>query len=238
MSDTALRGEFLSTIDWWREAGIDTLVEEEARDWLAAPRPAPAPAASPAAATAEAPASVPATLDAIAAFYAEDAMFGRPDGRLLPQGDAASGLMLLADQPEPGDDEAGQIIGGEVGRLFDRMLAAIGRDRASIYLTTMTPVRVPGGRPESAALERWTEIARTHVSIAAPRLLLLLGDAATRAFIGTSLADARGRVHSLNLGGHNVRAMATFHPRFLLQQPARKADAWRDLRLLLEELGQ
>lgn len=220
----------LSAVDWWREAGVDTIVDEEPRDWLAAPRPA-GPAPAPADAT-------PDSIEALIRLYESDAMFGPVAGRLLPRGAIASGLMLLADQPEPGDAEAGEIIAGEAGRLFDRMLAAIGRDRAAVYLATITPARVPGGRVGADQLARWTAIARRHVALAGPRALLLLGDAASRAFLGTGLVEARGRTHILNLDGANVAAIATFHPRFLLQQPARKADAWRDLRLLLGELEQ
>lgn len=220
----------LSAVEWWREAGVDIIVDEAPRDWLAAPRPAAATAA-PTHASLD-------SLDALLRLYESDPMFGPVAGRLLPRGNIASGLMLLTDQPEPGDAEAGEIIAGEAGRLFDRMLAAIGRDRAAIYLAAITPIRVPGGRVSAKHLAQWTEVARRHVALAAPRALLLLGEAASRAFLGTSLVEARGRTHILNLDGANVAAIATFHPRFLLQQPARKADAWRDLRLLLGELSQ
>ncbi len=221
--------DVLSAADWWRAAGVDAMIGEEPHDWLASPKP------SAAAPTLSRPANVPDSLEAIARIYATDDMFGPVAGRLLPQGSVASGLMLMTDQP---DAEAGQIVSGEAGRLFDRMLAAIGRDRAAVYLATVTPVRVPGGRVDAARLAQWTEVARHHVGLAAPRVLLLLGDAASRAFLGTGLVEARGRAHFLNLGGASVTAIATFHPRFLLQQPARKADAWRDLRLLLGELSQ
>lgn len=233
-----MTSDVLSALDWWSEAGVDVLVDEQPRDWLAPPRAAVTTTID--AANAQAASKQPAidSLEAIHALYAEDAIFGRPDGRLLPEGAVASGLMLITDQPEGGDAEAGQLVAGEAGRLFDRMLAAIGRDRASIYLAAMTPARVPGGRPQAGALGRWTEIAHRHVDLAAPRMLLVLGDAASRAFLGMSLAEARGRVHQLNREGHNVPVIATFHPRFLLQQPARKADAWKDLRLLLEELSR
>jgi DNA polymerase len=61
-----------------------------------------------------------------------------------------------------------------------------------------------------------------------------MGDATTRALIGTNLVKARGTRHVLNHKGGTLSAIATFHPRFLLSQPARKAEAWADLRLFLE----
>ncbi|WP_380874922.1 hypothetical protein ACFB49_02210 [Sphingomonas sp. DBB INV C78] len=226
--------DVLSAIDWWCEAGVDVLVDEAPRDWLTVVRPAATvTAAEPVTAS-----PVADSLTAIQTLYASDPIFGPVNGRLAPAGDVASGLMLLCDQPEPGDAEAGQIIAGAAGMLLDRMLAAIGRDRASIYLATMTPARVPGGRPSPKSLAAWSDLAHRHVDLAAPKALLLFGDAASRAFLGVSLADARGTVHHLNREGRRIAAVATFHPRFLLQQPARKADAWRDLRLLLGEVSQ
>lgn len=216
--------EALGALDWWHRAGVDTLVEEEPRDWLCAPaKPQPvAPAAS-------VPGALPATLASFHAWLREsDALPGAPGQRILPAGDPSSGLMLLADMPEAVD--AGALFSGDLGRLFDRMLAAIGRDRSSIYLAAMAPVRVPGRELEAPEIAR---IARHHVALAAPRLLLLLGNAPSRAILGLDFAAARGRKHQLNLEATTVTAIATFHPRLLIQQPARKADAWADLQLLL-----
>lgn len=219
------RQEALSALDWWREAGVDALVEDEPRDWLAAPAKL-----QPAAA---APSALSTTLASFHVWLREtDAIPGAPAARILPAGDPASGLMLLADMPEPADAAAGSLFSGELGRLFDRMLAAIGRDRASIYLAAMSPVRLPGRELETAETVRLTQ---HHVALAGPRLLLLLGNAPSRAILGMDFAAARGRRHELTQDGKTVTAIATFHPRLLVQQPARKADAWADLRLLLAE---
>ena len=74
-------------------------------------------------------------------------------------------------------------------------------------------------------------MARDHVRLAKPERLLLLGDAAAKALTGQPLASARGRVHRIE----GVRAVATFHPRWLLQRPSDKALAWKDLLLLMSE---
>ena len=67
-------------------------------------------------------------------------------------------------------------------------------------------------------------------------MVLLCGDCATRALIGIGMGTARGRLHNLNHGGANIPAIATFHPRNLLEHPMQKAGAWKDLQLLLGEL--
>ena len=77
-------------------------------------------------------------------------------------------------------------------------------------------------------------LARHHVKLAAPRRVLLLGEAAVRVMTGLALPAARGRVHAIDLDGSRVNAVATYHPRYLLQRPAAKAGAWADLQLLVE----
>lgn len=219
----------LSALIWWREAGVDTLVDELPRDWLRPPakaQPAPASASN----------AVPATLAGFQAWLREtESLAGASAARILPTGDPASGLMLLADMPDAADTAAGALFSGEVGRLFDRMLAAIGRDRASIYLAPMAPVRLPVSELETAEM---VALTRRHVTLAAPRLLLLLGNAPSRAILGMDFPQARGRLHAFSHEAGTVTTIATCHPRLLLQQPARKADAWADLLMVLAELGQ
>ena len=216
----------MSALDWWREAGVDVLVEEEARDWLRPPIKAPPVLPTPSPAE-----PFPATLAAFRTWLGQsDAMPGLPASRILPAGDPASGLMLLADMPEPADGAAGQLFSGDLGRLFDRMLAAIGRDRASIYLASLAGAAVAPRDLEAGAL---VSAARHHVALAAPRLLLLLGDAPARALLGMRVAEARGKIHEIDHGGAKVRAIATFRPRDLLQRASMKPLAWADLRLLL-----
>jgi len=231
--------EIANLMAWWREAGVDVLVDEESRDWLAPP-PARIPIANPQAtaqiSTAAKPVedSPPDTLPAFHAWLATSATIPGPTaGRIAPAGNVASGLMMLIDQPEADDSEAGQMMSGEVGRLFDRMIAAIGRDRASIYLAAMLPARAPGGYVDPATVPLLTRIARHHAALAAPRALLLLGEAPSRALLGLGFVEARGRIHEIDMDGTAVRAVATFHPRTLLQHPAQKARAWADLQLVM-----
>ncbi len=227
-----------SAIDWWLTAGVDCLIEERPRDWLAAPRKAAA--AAPAAA-ASAEHSLPEDLPALRHAYASqpDLPFAGPGAtRILPSGDPASGLMMLADLPTSDDAVAGQIFSGECGLLFDRMLAAIGRDRGSIYLATLSCLAAPGGRLDDESAARCGALARHHVKLAAPARLLLLGEAATKVLTGLSLPAARGRVHAIEIDGTRVNAVATYHPRYLFQRPSAKAGAWADLQLLAEGLEQ
>ncbi len=222
-----------SALEWWRDAGVDCAIEDAPRDWLARVAPAAVPAAVREAAPEAAP--LPATLEEFAAWRtslaAPEAGWSGP--ALGAQGDAASGLMIVTDMPDRDDEAAGQLLAGNAGKLFDRMLAAIGRDRSSIYLASLAVKRPPAGRVAPEASDALDALLRHHVALARPKRLLLLGNAASRAITGVDVPDARGNLRLVNHDGGTVAAVASFHPRFLLERPAAKADAWRDLRILI-----
>lgn len=243
--------EYLSSLmGWWHEAGLDTLVDEEPRDWLAKAERPIAPALSVPAATAPvapearpapvrpAPVAAPSLPDNLAAFQAwllssETLPMPMPS-RVAPMGDAASGLMVLIDVPEAGDPEAGALLSGPEGALFDNMIGAMKRDRQSLYLAAMAPGRPTGGYVDKATGMLFNELARHHVALARPRALLLMGEAPSRAFLNLGFVEARGRVHDIQLPGGATQAVATFHPRTLLQHPQQKRRAWEDLQMLMK----
>ena len=231
-----------SVLQWWSDAGVDVMVDEEPRDWLrpqAKAPPAPAPMA-------DAPPSVPdeelpGQLDLFQSFLlsSERLSYASPSApRICPSGDPASGLMILADMPTGEDCASGILISGEAGRLFDRMLAAIGRDRESIYLAALSCLRSPDGRFSSDAAKDCATLARHHIGLVAPKALLLLGDACSKALLGLPVAKARGRWHEVAVYGGTVRALVTIPPTHLLNLPAAKAQAWSDLQLLMEEVNR
>jgi uracil-DNA glycosylase family 4 len=229
-----------SAIDWWIDAGVDVSVDEAPRDWLAA-TVAPPPVTRRSAAVAEAAPEpiLPATLDAFLAWRQSDAApeSDWPGAFLTAQGPADAPLLILVDVPEREDVESGQLLSGAAGRLFDRMLAAIGQSRASVHLVALCAKRPIAGRIAPEIEERLIEIARHHIALAAPKRVLLLGNAPSRALLAADVARARQSLRSVNLTGGNravtVEAIASFHPRFLLERPAQKAEAWRDLQLLI-----
>lgn len=217
-----------SALEWWSDAGVDVLVEDAPRDWLAKAVAAPPPVAS-------APAVV--VPDTLAEFVAWRAGPDAPEAgatgrRFVAEGDPAGGVMVLLDCPD-----ADGIVTGPAGQLFDRVLAAIGRDRASVYLAPLAVARPIAGRiaPETEAI--LSPLLRRHVQLAAPKRLLILGAAASRAMLGPERAATRGILQTVNLDGFTVDAVAGFSPTGLLRQPAAKAEIWRGLQMLIGELG-
>jgi DNA polymerase len=248
-STTISQAAAASVLQWWQDAGVDVMIDESPRDWLRPkPAPEPAPNASAAAlAEARAPApspvepepTLPEQLPLFRAWLAESDQvpLAAPSApRVCPSGDPNSGLMILTDMPTGQDCETGTLISGEAGRLFDRMLAAIGRGRESVYLAALSCLRSPDGRLSGPASRRCAELARHHAGLVRPRALLLLGDAVSKALLGLPMAQARGRWHEISVYGGKVRAIVTLPPDYLLKQPAAKKLAWADLQMLIDEV--
>jgi DNA polymerase len=219
---------------WWLDAGVDTAIQEQARNWLKpAPDPLPIRDAPPqvpvAPAATEMPDSFTPFLDWLASSPALPLAAGSAR-RVLPKGNEGAPIMLLTDAPSFDDAAAGEIIGGDVWTLTERMLAAIKIPADQVYVAALSCFHSPGSMTD-ADLEACAAIARRHISLARPQRLLLFGDAPSRALLGKPLLATRGRAHKVE----GVRTVATFHPRQLLKRPSDKALAWRDLLLLMED---
>ncbi|WP_298091853.1 uracil-DNA glycosylase [uncultured Sphingomonas sp.] len=249
-----------SALDWWHDAGVDLIVGDDPFDWLAAPpheafapMPGLAPVAAPAPVVAApaAPSALPDTLEAFATWRMgpEAPEQGWTGISLAATGPADAAIMVLVDCPDRDDGQANRLLSGAPGRLFDRMLAAIGLSRDSVHVAAVCARRPAAGRMPRELETRLGEVSRHHVGLIAPKRLLLLGNAASRAILGTEMGQARGILHRLNhrtgtegaaIGsdtGSDTGVVASFHPRFLLEKPVAKAEAWRDLQLLMKDIG-
>ena len=218
-----------SLLGWWVEAGVDAPVAEEPRDWLGRRPPPIAQAIAPPPAPER-----PADLDAFRQWLVSAPGLPMDRGvsvRVAPNGPAEAPVMLMSDLPDRADAADRQPIGGEAYALAVRMLAAIGIEAGNAYHASLSCFHAPGARIGRDDLEACAGIARDHIRLAKPKRLVLFGDAPSRALLGEPLARARGRVHRVE----GIRTIATFHPRWLLQRPADKALAWRDLLLLMSE---
>lgn len=219
-----------SALDWWREAGVDVELQDAPRDWLSA---SPLPAGTTTAEPAAPPAQLPATLAAFATWRigpdVPEAAWRVP---LMPASGPADGdLMVLIEMPERDDPAEGRLLGGAAGRLFDRMLAAIGLDRARVHIASIAAGRPVSGRIPRDAFEPLAAIARHHVGLVKPRALLLLGNAPCQVMLGDLCQQSRGILRAVNQDGATM-SVASFHPGQLLERPQMKAESWKDLQML------
>jgi uracil-DNA glycosylase family 4 len=225
-----------SALQWWADAGVDVMIDEQPHDWL---RPRAKVETQPEAPPPAPTETLPGQLDLFQAWLrdSDSLSFASPSApRICPSGDPASGLMILTDMPAAEDCGAGALLSGEAGRLFDRMLAAIGRSRESVYLASLSCLRSPTGSFTGDSQSQCAALARHHIGLVQPKAVLLFGDTCGKALLGLSVMQGRGRWHDLSTHAGHIPAMLSFHPERLLEQPNFKAAAWADLQLLMQGL--
>ncbi|MEM1382148.1 MAG: uracil-DNA glycosylase [Pseudomonadota bacterium] len=203
-------------------------------------RPAPPQGqGDPAASTPAALAAGADTLDALA-----EAMRGYDGSDLkagaknfcFADGNPAARLMVIGEAPGAEEDRAGKPFVGRAGRLLDLMLGAIDLDRyaedpeKSAYITNLLPWRPPGNRtPSTAEARMYLPFLERHIALKAPRAILCLGNPATQALLATSTGIKRMRGHWVRHRATGIPLLPSFHPAYLLRQPADKRLTWRDL---------
>lgn len=151
---------------------------------------------------------------------------------VFADGNPEAQVMLVGEAPGRDEDIHGLPFVGRSGQLLDRMLAAIGLDRTSVYIANVVPWRPPGNRtptPQETAICR--PFIDRQIELADPDFLVCLGAAAAKELMDTSegILRLRGRWRDFDTGRRKIRAMATLHPAYLLRQPLQKRLAWRDL---------
>ena len=151
---------------------------------------------------------------------------------VFADGNPQARIMLVGEAPGADEDRTGIPFAGKAGHLLDKMLAAIGLDRTSVYLASTIPWRPPGNRPvtpaENAMLLPF--IVR-HIELAAPALLVCMGGTAVQTLLESreGILRARGKWFGFSAGGREIPALAMLHPAYLLNQPVHKRRAWQDL---------
>ncbi len=159
---------------------------------------------------------------------------------VFADGNPAARVMIVGEAPGREEDQQGKPFVGKAGQLLDRMLAAIGLDRASgdpataVYITNMLPWRPPQNRdPSPEELSMLGPFVRRHIELAAPDVLVLMGNHACQGLMGRS-GITRLRGHWGEVMGRP--AIPMFHPAYLLRKPPEKAKAWEDLLSLKAKL--
>jgi uracil-DNA glycosylase family 4 len=148
-------------------------------------------------------------------------------------GDPDADLMLVGEAPGYHEDQQGEPFVGPAGKLLDRLLADIGRKRSQVYIANVLKCRPPGNRnpslEEAAACEGFL---RRQIALIVPKLILSVGGISARNLLGTDTPVGRLRGTAHRVGPDGVPCVVTYHPAYLLRQPAEKAKAWQDLQLV------
>ena len=151
---------------------------------------------------------------------------------VFADGNPQARIMFVGEAPGFEEDISGKPFVGRSGKLLDRMMAAIGLDRSNAYIANVIPWRPPGNRtptPQETAI--CLPFIKRQIELANPDILVCLGGPAAQTLLGIKdgITRARGRWLPYDTGSREIRALATFHPAFLLRRPLEKRIAWRDL---------
>jgi DNA polymerase len=160
---------------------------------------------------------------------------------VFADGNPEAPLMLVGEAPGSEEDRLGLPFVGRSGKLLDRMLAAIGLDRSKVYIANIVPWRPPGNRtptPQEATI--CLPFIRRQIELCDPEILVCLGGPSAQTLLGIKegIMKARGRWLAYHTGKREIRAMATFHPAYLLRTPLAKRHAWRDFLAIKKALAE
>ena len=159
---------------------------------------------------------------------------------VFSDGNPKSEIMLIGEAPGHDEDIQGKPFVGRSGKLLDKMLEAIELNREKVYIANIIPWRPPSNRrPTDEEIEICLPFIKKHIELIKPKVLMLLGSTATFALLKNTegITKIRGKWVDLNLNSISVPTLPTFHPAFLLRQPAQKKHVWEDLKSLKNKVS-
>ena len=153
-------------------------------------------------------------------------------------GNPKSKIMLIGEAPGANEDQEGIPFVGRAGQLLDKMLSSIDLDRKKVYISNIVNYRPPNNRrPTEEEIRRYLPFIIRHIEIIQPKILVLLGSTAMNALIGEEkvISKMRGQWIEKQFGSYKTSVIITFHPAFLMRQPAQKKMAWIDLKMIRDK---
>ena len=155
---------------------------------------------------------------------------------VLGVGDEQADWLFIGEAPGAEEDRLGEPFVGQAGKLLDNMLAAIGLNRAeNVYICNVLKCRPPGNRnPEPDEIAQCEPFLHAQIAAIRPRVIVALGKFAAQTLLATDtpISRLRGQFHQLR----DVHVMPTFHPSYLLRNPAAKREVWEDMKMVIARL--
>ncbi len=155
---------------------------------------------------------------------------------VFADGDPNARLMFVGEGPGADEDAQGLPFVGKSGQLLNNMITAMGLSREQVYIANIVKCRPPANRaPEPVEAETCRPFLAKQIDVVQPEVIVALGATAAMYLLGVkqSLMSLRGRWHSVR----GAKAVVTYHPAFLLRDPRQKGEAWKDLQMVMAEMG-
>src|SRR5215467_9271978 len=145
-------------------------------------------------------------------------------------------LMFVGEGPGADEDEQGEPFVGRAGQLLNNMIKAMGLRREDVYIANIIKCRPPGNRtPEREECETCSPYLFRQIEVVKPKALVALGAVAAKTLLAihAPMSELRGRWYDFR----GTKLAVTYHPAFLLRDPRQKKETWKDLQMVMKELG-
>jgi uracil-DNA glycosylase family 4 len=163
-------------------------------------------------------------------------------------GNPKAELMFVGEGPGADEDEQGEPFVGRSGQLLTNMIKAMGLTREQVYIANIVKCRPPGNRaPEREECETCSPFLMRQIAAIKPQVVVALGATAAKTLLAmnSSMIQLRGRFYDFKPAGarsndpnwDGCKLAVTYHPAFLLRDPRQKGEAWKDLQMVMKELG-
>jgi uracil-DNA glycosylase len=163
-------------------------------------------------------------------------------------GNPKAELMFVGEGPGADEDEKGEPFVGRAGQLLNNMIKAMGIEREQVYIANIVKCRPPGNRqPERDECATCSPFLMRQIAVVKPKVIVALGATAAKTLLAmnASMIQLRGRFYDFRPTGvrsndpdwDGCKLAVTYHPAFLLRDPRQKGEAWKDLQMVMKELG-
>jgi DNA polymerase len=163
-------------------------------------------------------------------------------------GNPNADLMFVGEGPGADEDEKGEPFVGRAGQLLNNMIKAMGIEREQVYIANIVKCRPPGNRqPERDECATCSPFLMRQIAAVKPKVVVALGATAAKTLLAmnSSMIQLRGRFYDFrptgipkdDSGWDGCKLAVTYHPAFLLRDPRQKGEAWKDLQMVMKELG-
>jgi DNA polymerase len=163
-------------------------------------------------------------------------------------GNPKAELMFVGEGPGADEDEKGEPFVGRAGQLLNNMIKAMGIEREQVYIANIVKCRPPGNRqPERDECATCSPFLMRQIAVVKPKVIVALGATAAKTLLAmsASMIQLRGRFYNFRPAGvrsndpnwDGCKLAVTYHPAFLLRDPRQKGEAWKDLQMVMKELG-
>jgi DNA polymerase len=151
-------------------------------------------------------------------------------------GSAKAQLVFVGEGPGADEDAQGLPFVGRAGKLLTQMIEAMGLQRSDVYICNVVKCRPPGNRqPENDEVEKCSPFLFRQLDVLQPKVIVCLGATAAQTLLQTNRSISHFRGQWMDFRGYKM--LATYHPAYLLRNPAAKGEVWKDLQEVMAELG-